>query len=221
MSYASGLYNSLYAENQKYSKDKLGDIFDTLPEEIKEAIFSVDSAEAITSIGQKYSLHIDQTALLGQETGYVLLGITDPMEFAPILASKLGVDKQTAGNIVMDINDKIFVKVKEALRQVHSGQKLSSPVTTEQKAPNLIKTVETEKLNIPKPTLDVLQGKVLEEKKKDTSILGFQEAPLKPIGQMDILSEKMKTGFSVPGEETEVEEKKTMGKVVDPYRELP
>lgn len=229
---------NLLNDNGSYGR-KLSNIFDELPENIQDAIMSVNSSDAITEISEKYKLHIDQQASLGSETGLVLLGLTDPMEFVNNLSSKLGIDKNIASQIVGEINEKIFVKVKDSLRAIHSGQKNSGPATVQQKAPDLMKSVEAEKLNVPKPAMDVLQGKVLEQKKRDTSILGFSpkiqndELGIKnnestekklnqeqrPMGEMNILEEKMRTGFSVAGEETEKEERKTMGKVVDPFRE--
>lgn len=196
-------------------------IFHSLPEDLQDAILSVRSGDEIETIGQKYKLHINQIAELSSETGNILLGISDPMDFVSNLSNKLGIEKNVAASIVTDINDRIFVKVKESLRSIHSGQRVSASPILEQKTPDLMKSVETETLNVPKKAMDILQGSVLEEKKRDTSIFGFQEeAPQKPIGEMNILEEKMRPGFSVKGEATEKEINQTIGKEVDPYKEM-
>lgn len=190
-----------------HNRNKLNDIFDNLPEDLKDAIASVDSAEVIFEISNKHRLHVDQTAILGQETGLVLLGVTDPTEFVGNLSVRLGVEKNTASQIVMEINEKIFAKVKESLRNLHSGGNISLEKSSITYAPNIMKNVETENLNVPKQTMDVLQGKVVREEVKDTSILGF-----------NALETKMKEGGIGRKTEVEIEEKKPISGA-DPYRE--
>lgn len=250
-------YRSIYTDSSAYSRDKLNDIFDSLPEDLKDAISSVESADVIAETGKIHSLHIDQIAILGQEAGLFLLGVTDPTEFVNILSNKLGVDKNMASQIAGDINEKIFVKVKDSLRSLNheSGirnqeftNKLNQENTTKTPNPateNLIKNVETEKLNIPKKTKDILFGKTPEEKKESVDVLGFEKPNAqsipndrqatspwtenknpetfaqkpKTMGEMNILDDKMNKGVNVEGEEIEVAEKKTIGKVIDPYKE--
>lgn len=209
----------------EYSKEQLRRIYDGLPEDVKEAMFSTDSSKVIMEIGNKYKMHIDQISELGKQTGYIMLGVLDPMDFTSILKSKLGLDTQTAGNIVIEINEKIFLKIKESLRQIHSGKTTGvDQKSTSSASSNIIKNVETSVLNVPKKTIDILKGDVVPpEKKTDTGILGFQaDKPkqLNQLGSVNILEERMKAGFVAPEEKTEKEDQKTIGKPMDPYREL-
>lgn len=210
-----------------YSYEEKKKIYQSLPMDIQEAITSVDSGEAIDDIAKKYSLHIDQIAELGGETGDVLLGISDPMDFVENVSNKLKVDKKMASQIVGDINEKIFVNIKDSLRQIHSQAPIvkSAPVPTS----NLIKSVPMEEIKVPQKTLEILKGNIpVSEKKPTTDMLGFSMekkniSPAIPAptgqteGHLNIMEEKMKGSFSMPKTENGQNKQST---VVDPYREM-
>lgn len=103
---------------KKYSTEELNDIFDRLPEEIKDAIVSVDNARMISALGKKYNLHIDKVGEIAEETGLVLLGLTHPTEFVSNLTKRLGIDRIIASQIASDINDQVFLKVRELLKDI-------------------------------------------------------------------------------------------------------
>ncbi|HRY62944.1 MAG TPA: hypothetical protein P5056_04220 [Candidatus Paceibacterota bacterium] len=204
-----------------YTKEQLNNIFENLPSDIQNAIYSVESADAVESIGKKYSLHMDQIAALGRETGRVLLGITDPMDFVNQINEKLGVGKTVSSQLVFEINEKIFVPIKDSLRQIHSQAPMTKPAPVP--APNVVKNISTMELNVPKKTMDVLQGNIQATPRGDkTEILGFsaekKEMQAKTEGQLNIMEEKMKGGFNIPKAETEIS-KREPSRVVDPYRE--
>jgi hypothetical protein len=204
-----------------YTKEQLKKIFKSLPEDLQEAITSVESAQILSEIGNKFKLHIDQQSILGEETGYVLLGVSDPMEFVSSLSTKIGIDRTIASQIVSEINEKIFVKIKESLRQIHSGTR--PPVTPEIKqtlSSNLIKEISTKELNIPKEAMSILKGESsnkVQEKKSGTEIFGFSKDDDKN-GHMDIMEQKMKTDFSLPKTENGLT-KSAQTQSSDPYRE--
>lgn len=81
---------------------------------------SVDSAEKIRAIGEKYHLAIDKMGEMADETGLVMLGLTSPREFIPNLAARLNVDKEMARKIAEEINGQVFVRVRESLKKVHA-----------------------------------------------------------------------------------------------------
>ncbi|HBM46143.1 MAG: hypothetical protein UT05_C0003G0084 [Parcubacteria group bacterium GW2011_GWF2_38_76] len=198
-------------QNTVHDKNKLNDIYDNLPEDIKNAIASVDSSESIYEIGNKFKLHMDQIAQLGAETGFVLLGVTDPMEFVANVSRVLNIDKTLASQIVTDINEKIFVPVKESLRQIHSQTPVNKPVLAT--TPNIIKNVSAMELNVPKKTVDILKGNIpIAEKRQNTEILGFSSEK-KDTDNLNIMEEKMNGSFSIPKSENGI------SKQSDPYRE--
>ena len=96
------------------------EIYKKLPEDLRDAILSVDSADITRSIGEKNKLTIDKIGELASETGRVMLGVTHPNEFIGNLADRLEVDKEKARAIAQEINEQIFKKVRESLRKIHN-----------------------------------------------------------------------------------------------------
>lgn len=103
----------------KLTPQQLKTKYQSLPQDLRDAILSVDSAEIIQDVGKKYGLAIDKVGELADETGMVMLGVTHPKEFIPNLSRRLGVDKNTARRIAEVINSRIFAKVRESLKKVH------------------------------------------------------------------------------------------------------
>lgn len=215
----------------QYTSQQLRKIYKELPEDIKEAIDNIDATYVIDEVGKKFNLHLDQISKLGEETGFVLLGVADPMEFVSNISEKLGIDKNIASQIVGEINEKIFVDIKESLREVHSKPRprIETPAK-EPVAPNLIKTIETGKLEVPKKAMDILRGNIpVPKKKSGTEIFGFSSEKKNDLpaptpqtkqtgGHLDIMEEKMKGVFSIPKVEDDLSKNQPQ-RVTDPYRE--
>lgn len=100
--------------------NQLMEIYKKLPEDLKDAIFSVDSADITRNIGEKNKLTIDKIGELASETGRVMLGITHPNDFISNLADRLETDKEKARAIANDINEQIFKPVRDSLRKIHN-----------------------------------------------------------------------------------------------------
>ena len=66
---------------QNYTDQQIAQMYDNLPEDLKDSIFSVDTTSVINEIGRKYGLAIDKIGDLANETGMVMLGVTHPNEF--------------------------------------------------------------------------------------------------------------------------------------------
>lgn len=104
---------------QEYTEEQFLEKYNSLPQELKTAMSSIESSEIIQAIGKKYGLHIDQTGELASETGFVLLGFTKPEDYIRNLKDRLKVDPQKAKEIALEINSRIFSKVKENLKRLH------------------------------------------------------------------------------------------------------
>ncbi len=108
---------------QNYTDQQIAQMYDNLPEDLKDSIFSVDTTSVANEIGRKYGLAIDKIGDLANETGMVMLGVTHPNEFIGNLADRLEVDKEKARAIAQEINEQIFKKVRESLRKIHNIRK--------------------------------------------------------------------------------------------------
>ena len=87
----------------RYDSTKLNEIYKTLPSDVQEAMFSVNSANAVQKIGKENGLMIDKMGELGQMVGLVMLGVVKSVSFAKEIEHELGVNSSTAKKIVEQI----------------------------------------------------------------------------------------------------------------------
>ena len=100
--------------------EKAEEQYKKLPAGLKDAIFSADIADKILASGRKNGLTLEETGILGEETGYVILGLTHPEEFMSTLVRELKLEEDEAGNISHEINQEIFLPLRELFRKTHN-----------------------------------------------------------------------------------------------------
>src|SRR3989338_7660740 len=164
-----------------YNTQQIRGIYSKLPNDIKEAIFSVDVSDKIIDIGKKHKLAVDKIGIIGNETSRVMLGVTHPNEFIGNLTERLEVDKEKARAIAGEINEQVFKKVRESLRKIHNMREEAE----EEKVSDVGHSVS----NI---TMIVNRSDILKEIEKDHS----QESLVQDImkGNIKTFEEKMKKG---------------------------
>ncbi len=119
--------------------------FKNLPQDLKDAIFDVNSANIIQAIAKKYGLNIEQTGKLAEEVGLLMLGSVHPRDFIRNLSKKLEIDIETAKKIASEINEEIFSKVKESLKKIHAvgeGIAMETPAPAPTPVPTPVPTAE-------------------------------------------------------------------------------
>ncbi len=151
------------AAGTTYSEQKLREAFEDLPQGLRNAVASVDTANAVQGIAKKYFLHVDQMGALASETGLVLLGLTHPADFIPNLAKRLRVPEDKAKEIAREISAQILGKVREALRTLHESSESSNsqfPISKQAQKTNIQNT--NQKTSEPLRKLNVMpaQGAV-------------------------------------------------------------
>lgn len=105
--------------DQNDKKLNMMERFRDLPDDLQNAVFSPNTADAILAVGKKAGIAIDKIGELADETGLVMLGLTPPGEFIRNLTKRLEVDPEKAKAIAEEINQKIFQPVRESLKRVH------------------------------------------------------------------------------------------------------
>jgi hypothetical protein len=130
----------------KLTPQQLREIYQKLPEDLKDAIFSVDSAEIIQFLGKKYNLAVDKIGELADETGLVMLGVTHPRDFISNLAQRINFDKETARKIAEEINTQIFAKVRTSLKKIHGITEEGTPFIKTLGKKAIIEEIEREEV---------------------------------------------------------------------------
>ena len=106
-------------KKETYTPEEIKEKFDALPADIKAVIYSADMLGQIQKIVEKYKLHIDKLDILEAETADVMTGFSKPEDFVSNLSSALSVDRAQAENIAKDINEGLFIKIRESLKQLY------------------------------------------------------------------------------------------------------
>lgn len=94
--------------------------FDALPESIQEVILSSHYEETLLEIGKQYNLNVEQLGVLERETTLTMMGLTPTKNFENELTRELKVDQTKGSQITKDINEKIFLKIRDLLKLMNT-----------------------------------------------------------------------------------------------------
>lgn len=103
----------------RYPQPQIEERYEKLPEVLKEAMFSPENADLMFEVGKKFGLAIDKIGYMAEETGYVILGFTKPEEFITELEENLDIDSEKAEEVAAEINHRVFLPLREALKQTY------------------------------------------------------------------------------------------------------
>lgn len=120
---------------KEYNNEQLQKLYQNLPEELQEAIFSVETADSIWDISGRYD--IEKISIIAKRVGNVLVGALPPEELQEVLEKELNIGVETAKKIVREINRFIFLPVRPFLEKLYSTE-----ITTSEKPVARAKVVE-------------------------------------------------------------------------------
>lgn len=98
-------------------EESVAQVMQTLPPPIRHYLGQGKYSVVANQLMTKYGLHIDQGGILEREIMLLLMGIENPDEFTQALADEAKLDVQTINNITKDVNDQIFVPLREEMRK--------------------------------------------------------------------------------------------------------
>jgi len=110
---------------QKYSKQEFWDIYENLPEELQETIFSEKTAEYINTVCEKQEIEPEKISEVARFTGRVLMGLLKPEEFKQLMQEDLDLSKEKAENVFRGISRLVFMPHRQTLEALH-GIEISS-----------------------------------------------------------------------------------------------
>ncbi len=113
----------------RYIQQELEERYQKLPRILQEAIFNVDVANKIFALGRRFNLTIEKIGFVAEEVGYVILGFTKPEKFTEVLADRLGAGREEATKIAQEIDQRIFLPLREALKEAHGIDMREQPQT--------------------------------------------------------------------------------------------
>ncbi len=90
-----------------------------LPQDLRQILFAVETADKVRGAAEKNNLNKDQLWWASHTVGMILLGETNIVNFVKTLQQKCGLPEGTARQLARDINQTIFLPVKESLKKIH------------------------------------------------------------------------------------------------------
>ncbi len=95
------------------------DYIETLPPELKQAIYSIDYPKKLQEIVKNNKLMIDQAGKLEAETTLVMAGIEPMDKYVGNLIKNVGLPSIQASVVAHDVNESIFKNIREALKKIN------------------------------------------------------------------------------------------------------
>lgn len=105
---------------EEITKEKFWQIYNTLPEDLQDALFSEDIGETISYIFKRQGVKNDDAeSFICDKTGDTFLGILPPEVFAQEIKKILNVSPEAADKVIGDINERIFYPLKDSLEKLY------------------------------------------------------------------------------------------------------
>jgi len=101
----------------KYTPEQFWKLYEKLPEELKEAVFSIETADNIWDICERNG--IQKVSEVADYVGQVLVGVLPPADFQETLEKELKLEKDLAKKVSQEINRFIFYPVKASLEELY------------------------------------------------------------------------------------------------------
>lgn len=104
---------------KEYTREEVWKLYEKLPKELQEAIFSEETADNIWNICERNEISEEKISEIAKQVGNVLLGILPPEEFQKILEKEIKLKKEIAKKVFHEIYRFIFAPVKESLAELY------------------------------------------------------------------------------------------------------
>ena len=103
---------------KEYTQEQFWKFYKKLPQELKDALFSEETGNAIYDICKRNEV-LEKLGEISDHIGQVLLGVLLPGEFQEILEKKMELDLEKSKKIFHEINRLIFSAVKHSLAELY------------------------------------------------------------------------------------------------------
>jgi len=104
---------------KKYTSEQFWKLYEKLPQELKGAIFSEETAESILDICSRNGIEDERISEIARHIGRVLLGILPPTDFQETLEEELSLEREIAKGISEEVERYIFHPVKAELEEIY------------------------------------------------------------------------------------------------------
>lgn len=210
----------------RYSKEEINKRFQMLPEQVQDIVLSTEVVDAIKKITEKNNLHIDTAGLLNEEITYVMVGAEKSANFINNLKTKVRLPENKINAIAGDVNEKIFLPIRESLKRVANATAQNTIQKTDEVETKISQNPLQEKETELQNQINHLPLTESEEIKEQVQAYQETKPQAPPPANLPIEEEvsKLSEGYtSKPSEDTGKPEERHIQKqspyAKDPYRE--
>lgn len=157
----------------KVSRQQILDRWDTLPENLKESLFSEGNSSALWRICENQHLTEDKIRIVATLAGDVILGFLHSDDLAQEIRSELGLNPEIANSIASEIDRKIFSPIRNDLEKAYAPPLSETPEALD------LRTAATEiKPAVEAPVAEAEAPKIIpQEEKKPEAIKPSEISP--------------------------------------------
>lgn len=156
----------------KPTQQQIIEAYKNLPPPVREFLADPDQlARVLTNIKNAHNLHVDMIGLVNESIGHLLLGLVSPSEFRDIL-KLAGIPEGVVNDIIKEINEKIFVPLREELRRPAGSESRPLAPTTSSGQASGMRKWPTAQMGRNEPLRNVLASVT-----KETKLLEDHEEP--------------------------------------------
>jgi len=111
-------------DNMDYSAEQINKAFDNLPKLLSKAIFQTNIEEKKIELNNTYKIHLDLMTMLSNYITFTLIGLMKMEDFELNIIKDLGLSKEDSENIIKDVNETIFLVVRNKMKSLEEADKL-------------------------------------------------------------------------------------------------
>ena len=181
-------------------KEKIEKAKTILPEASKKAIENVDWKTVVFNIREEKKYSFAQIEVLGIQTDLLLCGLLNPEDYLKELEKGMSISKDRANELVAEMNEKVFSKIREELIKNTQPEKTieTKIISADQKTAEPVKNVVDTSPKIPSILTQKLSGSFQIPKiETEHTLANISKGPDIPVKPKDLTPK------------------------VDPYREIP
>jgi len=145
---------------KEYTPEQFWKLYEKLPQDLQDAIFSEETANNIYTICDRYQ--IDEIPKVAKIVGFILLGVLPPDELYETLVKELYIEPEVAKKATREIIRFILYPVRKSLEGLYGiGAKFSLEETEERIVVPKKKTISSK--TVPKTTKRDIYREPIEE----------------------------------------------------------
>ena len=179
-----------------------------IPAEVREAIRASDWERTIFNIGREHKMHIDDIDTLSIETILTMIGLEHPKDYADNIQKRVGLSDDELMNIVDQVNERLFSKIREALKIHYEKVATGEIMADEEKDALHYSGIEVEDGYVPRNAKKTIETLVDQRISKPEVVV---EKTPEPVVQ--------KVAVNIPAQQVEEKVIKIPEIRFDPYRE--